>query len=167
GVPGSVAGIYEAHKKYGSMAWKDVVDPAIDLAFQGFPLTKRQAKSLNKLQDTLRRYNTILPEFLIKEEWREGDTIIWTDLGHTLELIRDRGRDGFYTGRTADNIVAEMKRGNGLITHEDLQNYQPVWREPVKGSYKNYSIISMAPPSSGGIALIQLLNSIEKFPIRE
>jgi gamma-glutamyltranspeptidase/glutathione hydrolase len=140
--------------------------PAIDLALDGFPLTRRQARSLNYLQDTLRRYNTIMPDFLLRD-WKEGDTIVWTDLGHTLELIRDHGAAGFYTGKTADNIIAEMKRGNGLISYEDLRGYKPVWREPVIGSYKDFKIISMGPPSSGGIALMQLLNSVEKFPLKK
>ncbi|MDQ2656400.1 MAG: gamma-glutamyltransferase [Bacteroidota bacterium] len=165
GVPGSVAGMYESHLQHGSLPWKDLVQPAIDLALKGFPLTHRMARSLNNLQDTLRRYNTIMPEFLLRERWSEGDTIVWEDLGHTLELIRDQGAAGFYTGRTADNIVAEMKRGNGLISHEDLKKYKPVWREPVTGSYKGIKVISMGPPSSGGIALLQLLNSVEKFPL--
>lgn len=167
GVPGSVAGMFEAHAKYGSLPWRDLVQPAIDLALTGFPLTRRQARSFNHLQDTLRRYNTIMPEFLLREKWNEGDTIRWEDLGHTLELIRDQGADGFYKGATADNIVAEMKRGNGMITHEDLANYRPVWREPVRGQYKEFTVLSMGPPSSGGIALLQLLNSVEKFPLRE
>ncbi len=165
GVPGSVAGMYESHAQYGSLPWKDLVQPAIDLALKGFPLTRRMARSLNNLQDTLRRYNTIMPEFLLREDWSEGDTIVWEDLGHTLELIRDQGAAGFYTGRTADNIVAEMKRGNGLISLEDLSQYRPAWRKPVTGSYKGIKVISMGPPSSGGIALLQLLNSVEKFPI--
>ena len=165
GVPGSVAGMYEAHAKYGSLSWKDLVQPAIDLAKNGFLLTKRLAISLTNLQDTLKRYNTILPEFLIRDQWNEGDTIFWKDLSHTLALIRDKGATGFYEGETADNIVAEMKRGNGMITLEDLKHYQAVWREPIVGSYKEYKIISMAPPSSGGIALLQLLNSVEKYPL--
>ena len=167
GVPGSVAGMFESHSRHGSLPWRDLVQPAIDLAMKGFPLTRRQANSFNYLQDTLRRYNTVMPEFLLRDEWSEGDTIFWKDLGHTLELIRDQGAAGFYQGRTADNIVAEMKRGNGLITHEDLRLYQPIWREPLTGTYKDYRIISMGPPSSGGIALLQLLNSVETFPLKE
>ena len=165
GVPGSVAGMVEAHAKLGSKPWKDLVQPAIDLALKGFPLTKRQASSLTKLADTLRRYNTIVPEFLIREKWNEGDTILWTDLGHTLERIRDQGAAGFYEGKTADDIVAEMKRGKGLITLEDLKNYKAIWRDPIIANYKEYKIISMAPPSSGGIALVQLLKSVESFPL--
>ena len=167
GVPGSVAGMHEAHQRYGSLPWKALVQPAIDLARNGFPLTRRQARSLNHLQDTLKRYNTVMPDFLMRDEWKEGDTIYWKDLARTLELIRDKGADGFYTGETADLIVAEMKRGSGLITHDDLRNYRAVWRQSLTGTYKNYKIISMGPPSSGGIALLQLLNSVETFPISE
>lgn len=164
GVPGSVAGMYESHAKYGVLPWRELVQPAIDLALNGFALTRRQAKSLTRLQDTLRRYNTILPEFLIRE-WKEGDSIYWSDLGHTLERIRDHGRDGFYTGTTADLIVEEMKRGSGMITHKDLAEYQAVWREPVRGTYRDVGVISMGPPSSGGIALLQLLNAVEPYPL--
>lgn len=166
GVPGSVAGMFESHARHGFLSWKELVQPAVDLALAGFPVTPRQAHSLNDLQDTLRRYNTITPEFLLKE-WHEGDTIVWEDLGHTLERIRDEGAAGFYRGKTADDIVAEMRRGNGLITHADLQAYQPVWRSPVTGTYKDFKVISMGPPSSGGIALLQLLSSVEKYPIKE
>lgn len=166
GVPGSVAGMFESHARHGSLPWKELVQPAIDLALTGFPVTRRQADSFNHIQDTLRRYNTIMPEFLL-EEWHEGDTIIWEDLGHTLERIRDEGAAGFYSGKTADDIVAEMGRGKGLITYADLQAYQPAWREPITGTYKDCRIISMGPPSSGGIALLQLLSSVEKFPVSE
>jgi gamma-glutamyltranspeptidase / glutathione hydrolase len=167
GVPGSVAGMAEAHAKYGSLPWKDLVQPAIDLALTGFPLTKRQARSLTNIQDTLKKYNSVLPDFLIREQWHENDTIRWTDLGHTLERIRDQGPKGFYEGKTADDIVAEIRRGNGLITHEDLKNYRALWRQPLTGKYKEYRIISMAPPSSGGVALIQLLKSVEKRSLVE
>lgn len=167
GVPGSVAGMYEAHRRYGRLPWEQLVQPAVTLALHGFALTSRQANSLNRLQDKLKQYNTVMPEFLIRESWREGDTIFWKDLGQTLTLIRDQGRDGFYKGATADNIVAEMKRGNGLITHQDLAAYEPVWREPVRGTYKGYEVISMGPPSSGGIALLQLLNAVEPYPLSQ
>jgi gamma-glutamyltranspeptidase / glutathione hydrolase len=167
GVPGSVAGMVEAHAKYGSLPWKDLLQPAIDLALNGFPLTKRQARSITEIQDTLRKYNTVQPEFLMRDAWRENDTIRWVDLGHTLERIRDHGFNGFYEGKTADDIVAEMKRGTGLITHEDLKNYRAVWRTPVVGTYKEYKVISMAPPSSGGVALIQLLKAVEKEPLHD
>ena len=167
GVPGSVAGMATAHERFGSLPWKDLVQPAIDLALNGFPLTRKQARAFNYIQDTLRKYNTVQPEFLLRDKWNEGDTIYWTDLGHALERIRDKGARGFYEGKTADDIVAEMKRGNGLISHEDLKAYKAVWRNAVSSTYKHYKIISMPPPSSGGIALIQLLKSVERYPIAQ
>ncbi len=166
GVPGSVDGMVEAHRKYGKLPWKELVQPAIDLALNGFPLTEREASYLNTLHDDLIKYNTVRPEFLLRD-WKPADTIRWTDLGHTLERIRDQGRAGFYEGKTSEDIVAEMQRGHGLISAEDLKNYQSVWREPIIGIYKGYKIITMPPPSSGGICLIQLLKSIEPYPVQQ
>jgi gamma-glutamyltranspeptidase / glutathione hydrolase len=166
GVPGSVDGMVEAHLKYGSLPWHVLVQPAIDLAFTGFPLTAREAQWLNDVQENLNKYNTMPPDFLIREAWKAGDSIRWNDLGRTLERIRDQGRAGFYEGKTADDIVAEMKRGNGLITHDDLLNYQSAWREPVMAAYKNHKIISMPPSSSGGICLIQLMKAVEPYPLQ-
>ncbi len=167
GVPGTVAGLAEAHKKYGSLPWKDLVQPAIDLAEKGFLLTEREARGLDRIQEDLVKYNTVQPEFLINEKWQGGDTITLTDLGHTLERIRDHGMAGFYEGQTADDIVNEMQRGKGLITHEDLKSYNAVWRTPLIGNYKQFKVISMPPPSSGGIALLQLLQSVQQFPVNE
>jgi gamma-glutamyltranspeptidase/glutathione hydrolase len=165
GVPGTVAGLVEAYARYGSLPWPELVQPAIDLALGGFVLTAREANSLNSLQEELKQFNSVPPAFLLKDEWRGGDTIRYTDLGHTLERIRDNGRAGFYEGRTADDIVAEMQRGRGLITHEDLKTYKATWREALIFPYKEYNVISMGPPSSGGIALAQLLRSVEPYPV--
>lgn len=165
GVPGSVDGLVQAHAKYGSLPWKDLIQPAVDLARNGFPLTPREAKNLNDEQESLKKYNTIAPAFLMRDAWREGDTIRWEELSHTLERIRDQGRAGFYEGQTALDIVAEMGRGNGLISLEDLKNYRAAWRTPVVGEYKNYRIITMPPSSSGGICLVQLLKSVEPHPV--
>ncbi len=131
----------------------------------GFTLTQRQANGLNSIQDDLKKYNSIQPEFLIKDQWQAGDSIKYSELGHTLERIRDNGPAGFYEGKTADDLVAEMQRGKGLISYEDLRNYKAVWREPLVSQYKEYTIISLAPPSSGGIALAQLLKSVEPYPL--
>jgi gamma-glutamyltranspeptidase/glutathione hydrolase len=166
GVPGTVAGLVDSHAKFGSLPWKDLVQPAIDLARYGVPLTKRAANNLNRIQADLKKYNHTPPQFLLGD-WKEGDTLIWAELSATLERIRDNGKAGFYEGKTADDIVAEMKRGNGIITHEDLKNYKTRWFEPVVSEYKEYKIISMPPPSSGGVALAQLLKSVEEFPVRE
>lgn len=166
GIPGSVDGMVEMHTKYGKLPWKDVVQPAIDLALKGIVLTEREARNMNSVQERLVKYNTITPAHLVGT-WKEGDTIRWTELGHTFERIRDEGRKGFYEGKTADDIVAEMKRGNGIITHEDLKNYKSEWVEPISGSYRGYQVISMPPPSSGGITVLQLLKSIEPFDIKD
>ncbi len=166
GVPGSVDGMVEAHKKFGSLPWADLVQPSIDLALNGFPVSEREANSLNELQKDLEKYNTVRPEFLMRT-WKAGDTIRWEDMGHTLERIRDNGRAGFYEGKTAEDLVAEMQRGKGLITLEDLKNYKSVWRDPVEANYKNYKVISMAPPSSGGLCVVQLLKAMEPLPIKD
>ncbi|MBX2962986.1 MAG: gamma-glutamyltransferase [Cyclobacteriaceae bacterium] len=167
GVPGSMDGMVESHKQYGSLPWAELVQPAIDLALNGFPLTAREATWLNDLQERLVKYNTVKPDFLMREKWNEGDTIYWKDLGQTLERIRDNGRAGFYEGKTAEDIIAEMKRGNGLIAAEDLLNYKSTWRDPIIAGYKDYNIISMPPSSSGGVCLVQLFKSVEDYPIRK
>jgi gamma-glutamyltranspeptidase/glutathione hydrolase len=167
GVPGSVDGMVQAHQRYGSLPWKDLVQPAIDMARHGVSLTEREAKWFNDMQSDLRKYNSRLPGYLIRDHWKAGDTVKWVDLAATLERIRDHGRAGFYEGITADDIESEMKRGKGLISREDLKNYKSIWRECVTGMYKGYKIISMPPSSSGGICLIQLLKSVEPFPLKE
>jgi len=167
GIPGTVAGLEEAHKKYGKLPWKELVQPAIDLAMNGFELTEKEAEGLNRIQEDLAKYNTVAPDHLISDTWAKGDSVWHTDLGHTLERIRDQGRAGFYEGETAELIVNEMTRGKGIITKEDLLSYQAIWRTPLTGMYKGYKIISMPPPSSGGVALMQLLNSVETFPIKD
>jgi len=165
GVPGSVDGMVEAHRKYGKLKWVDLVQPAIDLARNGFTITKRLASDLNygdKLFIKLDPGKT----YLLKEGgWKEGDRLVQEDLAKTLELIRDKGRDGFYAGIVADQIVDEMKSGNGLISKKDLKNYHSVWRKALTGDYKGYHIITMPPPSSGGIALLQLLQSVQNYPL--
>jgi gamma-glutamyltranspeptidase / glutathione hydrolase len=167
GVPGSVDGLFEVHKKYGTLPWKELVQPAIDLARNGVMLTEREASWFNQARENLEKYNSVKPAFLIREKWNGGDTIKWMDMANTLERIRDNGRAGFYEGKTADDLVAEMKRGKGLVTLEDLKNYKSAWREPIIANYKDYKIISMPPSSSGGICLLQLLKSVEQYPLKE
>lgn len=168
GVPGTVDGMFRAHEKYGSLPFSKLIQPAIDLAAHGFALTEKEAEGLNNNQESFRKYNTVLPEFLLNEDgWKAGDTIYMKDLAETLVLIRDHGRDGFYRGETAENIVTEMERGGGIISKEDLAKYEAKFREPVVSAYQDYRIISMPPPSSGGIALVQLLQSVEDYPVDE
>jgi gamma-glutamyltranspeptidase/glutathione hydrolase len=165
GIPGSVAGMVEAHNKYGKLKWADLVQPAVDLAGGGFKITKALAADLNRNQDKFKKLNPGKSYFIKDQPWKEGDVLVQTDLAKTLELIRDKGRDGFYDGPVAEQMIAEMKNGDGIFTKADLQNYRAVWRKPIIGNYKNYTIITMPPPSSGGIALLQLLKSVEKYPL--
>ena len=167
GIPGSVDGMVTVHEKYGKMSWKEILRPAIDLAKNGFLLTEKEASAMNNSQDRFKKYNTIVPENIIRDTWQEGDTIYYNDLATTLERIAENGRAGFYEGETARLIVEEMERGKGLISYEDLQNYHSVWREPIRFEYKNYAITSMGPPSSGGVALAQLFLMTENFPVQE
>ncbi|MDP3468976.1 MAG: gamma-glutamyltransferase [Daejeonella sp.] len=164
GVPGSVDGMVKAHEKFGKLSWAEVVQPALDLARKGFPITDSQVEEFTELQENIKKYNPG-KSYFIKEKWAKGDSWIQEDLAKTLELIRDKGRDGFYAGEVADHIEAEMISGGGLISKEDLKNYQSQWREPLIGNYKDYKVITMPPTSSGGIALLQLLNSVEEFPL--
>jgi gamma-glutamyltranspeptidase/glutathione hydrolase len=165
GVPGSVDGMVEAHRKYGKLKWTELVQPAIDLARNGFRITKKLASALNYDRGKFIKLNPGKTYLLKNEPWKEGDLLVQEDLAKTLELIRDKGRDGFYSGLVADEIVAEMKDGKGLISKNDLKNYHSVWRNALTGSYKTYKIITMPPPSSGGVALLQLLYSVEKYPL--
>lgn len=167
GVPGTVAGMQEAHKKYGTLTWAELLAPAIELANNGFNITKRQATEFNSYQKRFKQYSTSSASIIRDQPWKKGDVFIQSQLGNTLNLIAENGRDGFYKGPVADDIVAEMKRGKGLISYEDLENYQAVWRKPIVGDYKNYTIISMPPSSSGGTALLALLQSVESYPLSQ
>jgi gamma-glutamyltranspeptidase/glutathione hydrolase len=165
GVPGSVDGMVKAHARYGKLSWAEVVQPAVNLAKQGFPVTERQTRDFIGEQKDFKRYNPG-KSYYIKDNWIAGELWVQNDLARTMELIRDKGRSGFYEGAVADLIVAEMQSGGGIISKEDLKNYQAVWRDPIIGNYKDFRVITVPPPSSGGIALLQLLNSVEPFPLK-
>jgi len=167
GVPGSVDGMVEAHRKYGKLPWAQLVQPAVDLARNGYKLTKRLANDYNRNQNTFKKANPGKAYLLKDTPWQDGDLLVQEDLAKTLEQIRDKDRKGFYDGIVADEIVAEMKSGNGLITKTDLQNYHSVWRKALTGNYKGYKVITMPPPSSGGIALLSLLKSVENYPLHK
>lgn len=165
GVPGAVSGMDEAFKKYGSLPWEALVQPAIELAEKGFAITSMQAKEFNSYKESFSKHNPNGAAIIKAEAWKEGDVFVQKELAETLKRIAKQGRDGFYKGKTADYIVAEMKRGNGIISHKDLEDYQAIWRTPIVGEYKGHKIISMPPPSSGGVALLALLQSVEKYPL--
>lgn len=169
GVPGSVAGLLTAWRYYGSgnISLKQLIKPAIKLAKIGFPITERFANSLNNSQNLFQKNNGARKVFIRADgkPWQEGDLLIQKDLSKTLQQIAKYDIDGFYNGKTAELIVKEMKEGNGLITLKDLKSYSPKLRVPLTGTYQNYDIISMGPPSSGGILLIQMLNMLENFEL--
>jgi len=164
GVPGSVAGMIYALEKYGTMKLSDVIQPAIDLALNGFELDYRMAESFNSYLETFRKYPSSFEVFSKNgESFEAGDLFIQKDLAKTLNIIKEKGRDGFYKGEIADLIVKQMKEMDGWITHDDLASYEPSERVPVTGVYRGYDIISMGPPSAGGVLLIQVLNILENM----
>jgi gamma-glutamyltranspeptidase/glutathione hydrolase len=167
GVPGTIDGLITAHKKYGKLPFKEIIQPAIDLAANGFPVSLRQAGSLNYNRKIFMDRNTGKTAFVKDSLWKEGEILMQPELAETLGRIRDFGRDGFYSGLTAELMIREMERGNGIITGKDLQAYKSVWREPLIGNYRGYKIITICPPSSGGVILLQLLKMVESYPLKE
>ena len=166
GVPGSVDGMVQSFAKYSQLKdWKRLIQPAVDIAKNGFHLTEKQAALINKKRIDFDDNNRAETVFNNKETYTKGDLLLQPDLAMTLEAIRDHGRDGFYSGWVADKIVDQMKDGNGIITKQDLKDYKAIWRTPIKTNYKGYEIISMPPPSSGGVALTQLLEMVEPYDI--
>jgi gamma-glutamyltranspeptidase / glutathione hydrolase len=168
GVPGSVAGMLDVLEKYGTLSRQKVIAPAIRLAKDGFVLNDDLGREFSEEADDFRKYPGSAKIFLKKDgtPYREGELFRQPDLAKTLELISAKGKDGFYTGKTAELIVAEMQRGGGLISAADLVDYKSVWRDPVKGTYRGNQIYSMAPPSSGGVLLIQMLNMLEPYDVK-
>ena len=162
-VPGTVAGLFEIHKKFGTIPFEKLIEPAIQLAKNGVVATEAQAKRLNHHKISFRKVNQ--KRILYDQEWRTGDTIKNPLLAKTLERIQLHGRDGFYKGKTADLIVEQTQKLGGIITKEDLEAYKVKWREPITFIYKDHTIISMPPPSSGGVCLAQILKSIAPFNI--
>ena len=167
GVPGTVDGMIRVHEKYGRLSFREIIQPAIDLATKGFQVTEGQAKTFNNNREYFLKMNASRPAFVKDGEWRTGDILRQPELAATLERIRDNGRDGFYSGKTAEMIINEMKRGNGIISGRDLAEYEAVFRKPLSGEYRGYRIISIPPPSSGGIILLQLLKMVEPWSLRE
>ncbi len=167
GVPGAVAGMLTGLERYGTMNRTQVITPAYELATNGFPLLSELASDLNSGRNTFLTFSGSKKYFVSKDSlYKEGDVWKQTDLGKTLKRIIDKGKEGFYKGETAELIAAEMKRGKGLISLADLGHYEAVVRTPLKGMYRGYEIISQPPVSSGGTALIQLLNILEGYDLR-
>ncbi len=161
GVPGTIAGLF-ASLKYAKLPFKQLIQPAIDLAENGYAISASQAAGMNELKKEFLQLNTAPIVFVKQQEWKKGDTLIQKDLANTLKRIRDFGAKGFYEGETANLIVSEMAKGRGIISQEDLKNYKAKERTPVEFDYKNFHIITMPLPSSGGIILQQVLKMIEQ-----
>jgi gamma-glutamyltranspeptidase / glutathione hydrolase len=167
GVPGTVDGMIKLHKRYGVLPFKAVVQPSIELAESGYVLTEKEANKLNQYQEEFLKANDLEFPFLNSKGWEYGDSIQLPKLAMTLKRIRDYGRAGFYEGQTANDIVGEMEDRAGFITLKDLTDYESIWRNPIIGYYKGYKVITMSPPSSGGIALMQLLKGSEAYDFKE
>ena len=168
GIPGSVAGFF-ATLKYAKLPMEKLIQPAIDLAEQGFSITEKEAKLLNDKKENFDQHNKITTAFQNKNTWKQGDLLIQKDLAETLKRIQRDGQKGFYEGKTAELLIAEMKRGNGIISLNDLKNYKVIERKPLVFNYKGNEVVSMPLPSSGGILLAQMLKmssfeNLEKFP---
>ncbi len=165
GVPGTVRGLELAHRRYGRLPWARVVRPAAELAERGFPLSDALARSLNReLSRGMQPYAGSTKAYGKPggDLWTSGDTLRLPDLARTLRAIAGGGANAFYTGWVADSIVAEMARGNGIISKRDLALYRAMERTPVRGTFRGYSVYSMPPPSSGGVAIIEMLNVLER-----
>ena len=165
GIPGTVAGLFEVHQKLGSLPFEKLIEPAIQLALNGVVVTEKQAQSLNDHTDDFKIANN--RTILLDKVWKKGDTIKYLKLAETLKRIKANGRDEFYKGETANIIVDQVQELGGIITKEDLASYVAVWRDPITFMYKGHKIISMPPPSSGGICLAQILKSIEPYNVEQ
>ena len=164
GVPGTIAGIWAAHQKYGKLPWKEVIQPAIDLTQYGIILTQHDVERFKKYRADFQRIN---PEKVVFDnDWNVGDTIKYPALAQTLSTIRDKGYKAFYKGKNAKIMVDFIQKNGGILSLKDLKKYQPVWRKPIEFTYKDLKITSMAPPSSGGVTLSQIMKTIEPYDIQ-
>lgn len=163
GVPGTVDGMWRLHKKYGTRPWSELVQPSVLLARKGFRVTEQEARNLNQERMSFVRYSRLAPAFVKFTDWKIGDTLVQPDLANTLDWVATGGRDGFYKGAVAKAIVAEMSYTNGLIDEQDLANYESAWRKPLVFEWKGMQVVTMPPPSSGGLLLRQMLGMIEPY----
>lgn len=166
GVPGTVAGFWAAHQKYGRLKWSDLVEPAVRLAREGFVLGEGQAAGIRGMGSLFRQFPDSWRIFCRDGNYyKEGEKLVQTDLAMTLERIRDQGRDGFYKGETSRLLCEDAAKNGGLFTQQDFDIYEVKWREPVRATYRGYDVITMPPPSSGGVALVEMLNILEQHDV--
>ncbi len=167
GIPGSVAGMFAAHERYGKLEMAELIQPAIEVARDGFAVTSQQAKRLNNFKERFIKNNLHKPVFVKDTPWKAGDQLVQTDLSQTLLRISLSGPAGFYAGKTAELIVAEMAKGGGIISLEDLDGYKVKWRRPLLMNYKNYTLTTMPPPSSGGACMAQILGILKAYDLSQ
>jgi len=169
GVPGTVAGLFKAHQELGSLPWAELVAPAVEMARNGIPINYSLQTGFERSANRFRQYPSSAKKFFKSDGsfYQLGETWVQPDLAHTLELIQRNGRDGFYLGENAKRLADFMANNGGLITEEDLAKYEAIEREPIKGSYRGFDIVSMPPPSSGGVALVEMLNILEDYDLSE
>ncbi|MFL2730498.1 MAG: gamma-glutamyltransferase [Gammaproteobacteria bacterium] len=165
GVPGTVHGFWSVHQRFGSLPWADLIHPAIILAERGFVMSDYMAQTLNNYSEKMSYYDETRNIFLRNYPNLKDSRLIQNDLAKTLKRIQKDGLNGFYSGETALLIATDMKENGGLITEQDLLDYRSIWRDPIKGTYRGRTIVTMPPPSSGGIHLIQMLNILENFEL--
>lgn len=165
GVPGTVAGVFAVHETFGTLPIEEILQPVIDLAIKGVVITKKQAKRLHKYRDDFNKANK--DDILFSKEWSEDDIFYNLGIVNTLHRLARHGKEDFYQGEIAKDIVKFIQGNGGVITLEDLAQYEAVWRTPVTFEYDNLRVISMAPPSSGGICLAQIMKSIESYNLKE
>jgi gamma-glutamyltranspeptidase/glutathione hydrolase len=169
GVPGTVAGLWKAHQELGSLPWTDLVAPAVKLAREGIPMSYSLYSGFARSKGRFDQYPSTAAKFFKADGslYELGETWYQPDLAHTLELIQDNGADGFYKGENASRLAGFMADNGGLITEEDLLKYEAVEREPIRGTYRGYDIVSMPPPSSGGVVLVEMLNILEGYDLSD
>ena len=169
GVPGTVAGLWKAHQELGSLPWADLVAPAVKLAREGIPMSYSLYSGFARSKGRFDQYPSTAAKFFKADGslYELGETWYQPDLAHTLELIQDNGADGFYKGENASRLAGFMVDNGGLITEEDLLKYEAVEREPIRGTYRGYDIVSMPPPSSGGVVLVEMLNILEGYDLSD
>jgi gamma-glutamyltranspeptidase/glutathione hydrolase len=165
GVPGSIAGVFAVHERLGSLPIEDIIKPSIDLAFRGVVVTKKQESRIKRSQESFLKANN--DTILFVKEWKENDTIKYPALAETLTRIMKNGRDEFYKGETAERLVRFIQDNGGILTKEDLAKYKVSWRRPTTFEYDDLKIISMSPPSSGGICLAQIMEMIEPYDLEK
>ncbi len=163
GVPGSVAGIFAVHEKFGSLPIEDIISPSIELAYKGVIVTKKQESRIKKYQPLFKKANR--DSILFSKAWKAGDTIKHPEFAETLERLLKHGKDEFYKGETAKRLVKFLQDQGGIVTEEDLEKYEVKWRKPTVFTYDDLKIISMPPPSSGGICLAQIMKMIEPYDL--